>query len=277
MEPQCQAFISLLGADKISLPGSTGYNASLLSYFFPHASAVEPLCFVLPKTVQDVSAIVESLVANSCEFAVRGGGHMWFPRASISPGGVTIDLRGLNAVDPSLGGLSYYSPQYDWTCNQAKAFEVVLADVSVVRATGQENADLCKRLRGGGNNFGIVTRVELVTFEQGDNWATLTFNPTTVLDQQAAIYARLMMAEDYDENASFLMGWVFSARGTIALNQLFYTAPTRGTETPSYYRDVIASYGEESVAELKTLRVRVDLHEGFTRLVPGGFKLPVCM
>lgn len=206
---------------------------------------------------------------------------MWFPGASTSPGGVTIDLRGLDSVDVSSdhatvsfavgatwdavyaaldplgrsvaggrvanvgvggltlgGGLSYHGPRYGWTCNQAKSFEVVLADGSVVRASEDENADLWKGLRGGGNNFGIVTRVEFVTFEQGDIWGALTFNPPTILDKQADIYGKLMMSKEYDENASFLMGWAFSAHGTIALNQLFYTAPT-GTETPAFYKEVL--------------------------------------
>lgn len=40
------------------------------------------------------------------------------------------------------------------------------------------------------------------------------------------------------------------------------------------WQDVIASYGEESVGKLKELRARVDSQEVFTRLVPGGFKIP---
>lgn len=45
-------------------------------------------------------------------------------------------------------------------------FEVVLANSSIVHATQHHNADLFFALRGGGNNFGIVTRVRLETFPQ---------------------------------------------------------------------------------------------------------------
>lgn len=40
------------------------------------------------------------------------------------------------------------------------------------------------------------------------------------------------------------------------------------------WQDVVASYGAESVAELRELRARVDPRSVFTRMVPGGFKVP---
>lgn len=278
--------MALLGTDKVLLPGSTGYNASLASYFSPQASALHPLCFVTPQTVDDVSSVVKSLTKpsnGSCSFAVRGGGHMWIPGASNSAGGVTVDLRGLNSIELSAdkssvsvgigaswdavynkldplslsvaggrvagvgvggltlgGGLSYFGPRQGWTCNQATSFEVVLADGSVVTASSEQNRDLWKGLRGGSNNFGIVTRVGLVTFGQGLLWSALTINPTTVVDQQAEIYGKLMKAEVFDENASFLTGWAFTsaAGGSVCLNQLVYTEPN-GTESPPFYQDVL--------------------------------------
>lgn len=286
MVSQCNALISLLGADNVFLPGSTEYNESIASYFSPQASAVHPLCFVTPQTVADVSAVVKSLTSNgdSPSFAVRGGGHMWIPKASNSDGGVTVDLRGLNSVDLSDdhssvsvgggatwdliynkldplglsvaggrvagvgvsgltlgGGISYFGPRHGWTCNQATSFEVVLADGSIVQANAQQNADLWKGLRGGANNFGIVTGMDLVTFKQGPLWSILSISPTTVLDQQAKIYGELMAPENYDENASFLTGWAFSgaAGGKVALHQLVYTEPSNGTEVPPFYKDVL--------------------------------------
>lgn len=286
MESQCKTLISLLGADNVLLPGSTRYNESLASYFSPQASAVQPLCFVTPQTVSDVSAVVKSLTSHgdSLNFAVRGGGHMWIPKASNSDGGVTVDLRGLNSVELSDdhssvsvgggatwdliynkldplglsvaggrvagvgvsgltlgGGISYFGPRYGWTSNQATSFEVVLADGSIVKASAQQNADLWKGLRGGANNFGIVTGMDLVTFKQGPLWSILSISPTTVLDQQAKVYGKLMAAEHYDENASFITGWAFSgaAGGKVALHQLVHTEPPNGTEIPPVFKDVL--------------------------------------
>ncbi|ROW15544.1 hypothetical protein VPNG_02332 [Cytospora leucostoma] len=283
METRCEALTALLGADNVLLPGSAEYNASLESYFSPQASAVHPLCFVTPKTTSDVSAVVKSLVSTGLNFAVRGAGHMWIPGASNSPGGVTIDLRGIDSVSLSAdrsrvsagagatwdlvygaldplglsvaggrvagvgvgglalgGGISYFSPRRGWTCDSAASFEVVLAGGEVVRASDEENADLWRGLRGGGNSFGIVTGVEFVTFEQGPLWSALVISPTSVVEQQAQICARLMAAETFDEDASFLTGWAFSGKagGSVALHQLVHTRPD-GTEIPPVYQDVL--------------------------------------
>ncbi|KAJ2976001.1 hypothetical protein NUW58_g8202 [Xylaria curta] len=68
------------------------------------------------------------------------------------------------------GGLSYMSGQYGWAASSALEFEVVLANGTIVTASEKENADLARALRGGGNNFGIVTTYTLQTYRQGNIW-----------------------------------------------------------------------------------------------------------
>ena len=81
------------------------------------------------------------------------------------------------------GGISFFSPRRGWTCDDAVAFEIVLANSTIARAraeswsesgTGHEgqSRDLLTALRGGGSsaNFGIVTRVGFRAFEQGLLW-----------------------------------------------------------------------------------------------------------
>jgi FAD/FMN-containing dehydrogenase len=66
-----------------------------------------------------------------------------------------------------VGGLSYLSTQYGWAVDNVVEFEVVLANASIVTATAKENADLFNVLRGGGNNFGIVTSYTLRAYPMG--------------------------------------------------------------------------------------------------------------
>lgn len=66
--------------------------------------------------------------------------------------------------------------------------QVVFADGSINDVNEQSFPDLYWALRGGGNNFGIVTRFDAFTFEQGDMWGgSNTYlesaNTTTALNE----------------------------------------------------------------------------------------------
>lgn len=56
-------------------------------------------------------------------------------------------------------------------------YEVVLASGAVVTASATSNPDLWRSLKGGGSNFGIVTRFVIRTFPCRDIWAGWAFYP----------------------------------------------------------------------------------------------------
>lgn len=293
------------------LPGSPAYDERLSSYFALQASAVQPVCFVTPHTAGDVSKIVRSLATADapCSFAIRSGGHMWCPGASNSPGGVTVDLAGLNSIEVNAGdstvsagpaatwdavyakldplglsvaggrvagvgvggytlggGISHFGPRYGWTCDNVTAFEVVLADSSVVEANKSQNADLFRGLRGGGNNFGIVTRVDLKTFEQGLVWAGTIYSPLSTADDQIRIFAELSAAENYDENASFFTGFGYSKpkNMTVVTNDLVYT---KAVENPPYYKGFL---DQPSIYSASSLTNMAALSQAKTIYLPPG-------
>lgn len=70
------------------------------------------------------------------------------------------------------GGISFFSARYGWACDNVQNYQVVLADGSI-RDINPKTCykDLYWALRGGGNNFAIVTRLDLDTYPQGDMWA----------------------------------------------------------------------------------------------------------
>lgn len=164
------------------------------------------------------------------------------------------------------GGLSFFGPRYGWTCDTASAFELVLADGSIVEASEEQNADLFHALRGGSNNFGVITRIDLKTFEQGRLWTASIYNPLSTIDEQIKIFAKLAAAENYDEYASFITGFGYSqSRGlTVIDNELVYTKPV---ENPPYYKELLSlpsTYNSSAITDMTTLA-----QQGAKLLPPG--------
>jgi len=65
------------------------------------------------------------------------------------------------------GGLGYLTRRLGWTVDNLEEVEVVTSDGAIRIANRNENADLFWALRGGGGNFGVVTRFTFRLHEVG--------------------------------------------------------------------------------------------------------------
>jgi len=65
------------------------------------------------------------------------------------------------------GGIGPLVCKYGLTCDNIVSAEVVTVDSSVIRTSANERPELFWAIRGGGGNFGIVTKVELRAFPIG--------------------------------------------------------------------------------------------------------------
>jgi FAD/FMN-containing dehydrogenase len=59
------------------------------------------------------------------------------------------------------GGMGWLARKYGMALDSVRAFEVVIPEGRLVRASETENSDLFWALRGGGGSFGIVTSMEI--------------------------------------------------------------------------------------------------------------------
>jgi hypothetical protein len=86
----------------------------------------------------------------------------------------------------------------------------VLSSGAVVNANAKENADLFKALKGGNNNFGIVTEFELPTFPQGNMWGGVIFYPPSAFEEAAGKFVK--WAETPDKHGALIVARVYSSQ-----------------------------------------------------------------
>ncbi|OAL56655.1 FAD-binding domain-containing protein [Pyrenochaeta sp. DS3sAY3a] len=138
------------------------------------------------------------------------------------------------------GGLSFLSSQYGWAANNIVEFEVVLANASIVTASASSNPDLYKALKGGGNNYGIVTAYTMIAHPMGQIWGgNLIFlgNKTT----QILAAVRTFTEAYTDPKAGIIVTAELAAVGVVDMWVLFlfYDGPT----PPPGVFDVFTSIG----------------------------------
>lgn len=101
--------------------------------------------------------------------------------------------------------------------------------------------DLYKALKGGGNNFGIVTRFDMKTFEQGKIWGGEILHPyTDVMEQlQALENFGTASGAGADPFASVETTFAFTASEPAAiLNQIVYTKDQVYPEITKNFTDI---------------------------------------
>lgn len=171
------------------------------------------------------------LKLDSMDLAVSGGRVSSVGVAGLTLGGLSLAVPYLwfifDAVGPLTsyaGGLSFFSPRYGFVCDNVQNFEIVLAQGEVINANSRENADLWFALKGGSSNFGVVTRFDLKTFEQGDFWGGFIVYPIETRLEHFKAFEQLNAAAEYDVHTSLINNYAYTAGvGWVIANNYEYT------------------------------------------------------
>ncbi|OXV07629.1 hypothetical protein Egran_04606, partial [Elaphomyces granulatus] len=144
--------------------------------------------------------------------------------ADIGVGGLTLG-----------GGVSFFSAAHGWACDNVQNYELVTADANILQVNLNSYPDLYWALRGGGNNFGIVTRFDLITYPQGLMWGGAVIY--TIDKQSALIDAFVKFGNDVsqDTKAAIIVSFIYFSGQEISISSLEYSDPV--TTYPSIFQN----------------------------------------
>ncbi|KAI0293619.1 FAD-binding domain-containing protein [Multifurca ochricompacta] len=235
---------SVSPASQVFFPGSPEFKADMRHWV--NSSSEVSACSVRPGTAQDLGLILRELGATHTPFAVKCSGHTSNPGFSSTRGvhiqmsrfnDITVHEKegtGLNVVGGRLngvgvggfvvgGGYSWKTNQYGLTVDTVTAFELVLPNGNIKKVT-EEDKDLFFALKGGLNNYGIVTKYTLKTHNQTDVWGVaMGFSGDQVEPAYTALANFLSKPKDHK---GAQLGTIAYNNGTISFGMvLFYDAP----------------------------------------------------
>ncbi|KAI0842313.1 FAD-binding domain-containing protein [Hypoxylon sp. FL0890] len=153
--------------------------------------------------------------------------------------------------DAVQGGLSYFSYARGFVCDNVVNYEVVLASGEVVNANAKTNSDLWVALKGGGNNFGIVTRFDLSVFEQGQMWGgkLFYFQPSFSGQIQSLVDYLYNPTADVDIHICLSLGYAAALGDILCMNDIFCSRPEK-PKALEPFADI-----QPQIDQMKTLRV----------------------
>ncbi|KAG5726241.1 6-hydroxy-D-nicotine oxidase [Termitomyces sp. T112] len=160
---------------------------------------------------------------------VIGAGLIWDDvYAALAPYGVSVvggRVTGVGVAGFILGGgYSWLTNQHGLTIDTVLAFELVKPNGDIVNVTEASDPNLFFGLKGGMNNFGIVTRFTLKTFPQGQVWAgsiTYTFDRIPSVTAATAKFSSTVT----DPKAVIITTYNFLLGQPGILQLIFYDGP----------------------------------------------------
>ncbi|KAK0447293.1 FAD dependent oxidoreductase [Armillaria borealis] len=161
--------------------------------------------------------------------AVVGAGNIWDDVYEI------LDAQGVNAVGGRVagigvagftlgGGYSWLSNQYGLALDSVVAYKLVVPNGTVVTVMEGSDPDLFFSLKGGGNNYGIVTRFTLKTYPQGVVWGGIASYNASYISAFTAASVKFC-SEVTDPKAGMIMVYGYTSGQDILSTRMFYDGP----------------------------------------------------
>lgn len=169
--------------------------------------------------------------------ATIGSGLNWGQvYAALEPYGVNVVGGRVNAVGVGGytlgGGYSYLSNEHGLAVDTVVAYELVIPTGQIKKVTANSDPDLFFALKGGSNNYGVVTRFTFKAYPQGQVWGGSRFITGDYFNVALpAVSSFSTTNKDPKANILFSIGSVTDGSlglppGGIMILQFFYNGPT---------------------------------------------------
>lgn len=198
---------------------------------FPGASSIQDGITVSLEYMNDI------MLSGDKKTAVIGPGNRWGAiYTKLAEHNLTV--IGGRASDVGLGlvlggGVSHHSNIYGFACDNVASFELVTASGVILTITPTQFPDLYWALRGGGNNFGVVTKFTLETVSQGLMWGGTRIHLQPDYPQLIDAFATMAESTESDPKAVQILSFAVTAGNPAAQIQLEYLQPVDESNPPA--------------------------------------------
>lgn len=193
-----------------------------------------------------------------------------YPYGVAISGGRSYDI-GISGS--TLGaGWGWLSNQAGFSCDNVVEYEVVLGNGSIVTATQTSHQDLWKALKGGGTNFGIVTKFVFRTIHLGQIWngeIIYALNGTE-LPQLFGALVNFTSNPQRDPKASVLVSSSYDSQiGFLQYVQSVYSDPVK--DIPPVLEDLFSIPGQKLLRTINSTTLP-DLSYNYNKRTPKGLQ-----
>ncbi|KAI4615728.1 hypothetical protein J4E80_006144 [Alternaria sp. BMP 0032] len=157
--------------------------------------------------------------------------------ASVGVGGLTLG-----------GGISYFSSEYGLACDNVISYELVTASGLIINVSKDSFPDLYWALRGGGNNFGIVTKFNVNAIPRAPTmWGGMRAYYGNQSETLIKAYYNLGMNGKKDGKAHQILSFGYGAEvGEIAQVELEYSDPITDAPVLAEYNSIKGAISDKA-------------------------------
>lgn len=188
-----------------------------------------------------------------------GPGNRWVdvynelaPSGRYTVGGrlKAIGVPGLTLI----GGVNYFLNKYGFTMDNVLSYDVILGNGTQVVASKTSHPDLFWALKGGVNNYGIVTKFTFKTFDIPKVTSTFQIFDEPAMEQFITAICDMIHADDGAVGAGAVFNIVYNSTAERVSAQMF--GLQEGVEMPpsrfSHFADIPALRRADNVTEPAT-------------------------